>query len=96
MTDETNEATPETPAAPVEEAPRRGRPPKAEIKMFPVLLARNYRPGCDFQVFEEGEMRDPTSEEREKVRAGQIISLPVDVARKVIELKIAVRNDPIA
>lgn len=100
MTDETNEAsaTPvaPAPAAHVEDAPRRGRPPKAETKMFPVLLARNYRPGCEFQVFDKDKMRDPTSEELEKVRAGEIISVPVEVAREIIANGIATRNDPIA
>lgn len=70
--------------------------PKAE-KLFPVKLVRNYRPvAAEFFILdEEGDYREPTDEERQKVTAGNSIKLPVKEAQSVIDKKIAERNDPI-
>ncbi|MHC2481562.1 hypothetical protein [Rhizobium leguminosarum] len=69
---------------------------KEAKKLFPVKLVKNYRPIADFFILdEEGDYREPTDEERQKVTAGNSIKLPVLEAQSVIDKEIAKRNDPI-
>jgi hypothetical protein len=73
-----------------------GPAPEPEKKLFPVRLVKNYRPIGDFFILDdEGDYREPTDEERQKVAAGNSIKLPVHEAQSVIDKEIAKRNDPI-
>lgn len=69
-------------------------------KLFPVRLLKDYRPIGDFEIGqpnpETGKpYREPTEEERQKVKAGTDILLPLEEAKRAIALKIGERNDPI-
>lgn len=68
---------------------------KAEDKLFPVKLLKNYRPKGEFEVATEDGYRAPEEEERAKMFAGAAIKLPVEEATFVLSKKIAERNDPI-
>lgn len=70
-------------------------PAKNEDKLFPVKLLKSYRPVGSFEVHDEDGYRAPNEEEREKVRAGSSIRLPVEEATSIVAKKIAERNDPI-
>lgn len=74
--------------------------PAAELKAM--KLAKNYRPAGEFLIEETDEdgkqtIREP--DEREgtgeslKVKAGSVIHVPLDEARRMNKLGIAVRND---
>lgn len=79
--------------------------PKAETKMFPVLLLKNYRPIGEFQIgrpriVEDEETGmidygDPTADERKKVPRRSHIMLPLDEAKNLIAKQIAERADDI-
>ncbi|WP_104662847.1 hypothetical protein [Ensifer adhaerens] len=69
---------------------------KTEDKTFPVKLLKNYRPLGDFLIEGDDELREPTGDERAKVKAGAVIHLPIDEARDIVSKKIADRNDAIA
>lgn len=69
---------------------------KPETKTFPVTLLKHYRPLGSFMVEQDGELREPTSDEIAKTKAGTIIHLPIDEARDIVGKKIADRNDAIA
>lgn len=77
-------------------APKAEQKPKVE-KLFPIKLVRNYRPvSAEFFILdEEGDYREPTEEECQKVTAGNSIKLPVQEAQSAVDKKIAERNDPI-
>lgn len=69
-------------------------------KLFPVRLLKDYRPIGDFEIGqpnpETGKpYREPTEEDRQKVKAGTDILLPLEEAKRAIALKIGERNDPI-
>lgn len=74
--------------------------PAAELKAM--KLAKNYRPAGDFLIEETDEdgkvtMREPNENEgvgeNLKVKAGAVIHVPIDEARRMNKLGIAVRND---
>lgn len=66
---------------------------------FPIKLKRNYRPIGDFKVQEGEQIRDPGFnsdgyDERDKMKAGSVIWVPVNEAMRAVEAGIATRNDP--
>ena len=69
--------------------------PKEDDKRVSVILLRNYRPVGPFLVDDNGDVREPTVYEVEKVQAGSIIEVSVAEARDIIVKKIAARNDPL-
>lgn len=73
---------------------------KTKEKLFPVKLLKNYRPIGEFEIAQPNpetgaKSREPTAEESDKVPAGTDILIPKDEAKRAIEEKIAIRNDPI-
>lgn len=68
-------------------------------KLLPVRLLKDYRPMGEFEIGqpnpETGKpYREPTEEERQKVKAGTDVLLPAEEARRAVALKIGERNDP--
>lgn len=76
--------------------------PSAEMKLYPVLLLRNYRPVGEFlvqdhEIPEDDESplvwRNPTEAERAKTRAGKRIKIGEAEARRLFHVKAAERAD---
>ena len=77
---------------------KRARKVKEKSDLFPILLKRNYRPVGEFKVEDGGEVRDPDvdeegQEERLKMKAGKVIHVPVDEAKRAVRAGIAERHD---
>jgi hypothetical protein len=95
----------ETPVIPsleiIQEAPVVTAPAK---RFFPVRILKGYRPAGDFVMrprddpeneFSPRIEREPTADERLKIRAGLYAGLELEEAKKIIKLGIAERDDPL-
>ena len=69
---------------------------KPETKTFPVKLSKNYRPVGSFMIEDDGDLREPTAVELDKVPAGTVVHIGMDEAKSIIAKSIGARNDPIA
>jgi hypothetical protein len=76
--------------------------PKKAAELKAMKLAKNYRPAGDFlieEVSEDGKVSMREADAREgfgeaqKVTAGAVIHVPIEEARRMSKLGIAVRND---
>lgn len=93
MTDET-----ETQEEIVVKRGRKVKPKASEDDLFPIKLKRNYRPMGDFLIERDGDLVEPGVNEegyadRDKVKAGTVIHVPTDEARRAVDRGIADRND---
>lgn len=82
----------------IQEDTKTRRKPKADTDFVPVLLKRNYRPLADFFVERDGEIQEPGVNEdghfdRDKVKAGTVIHIPREEARRALKHGIAERAD---
>lgn len=77
--------------------------PAEKPKLFPVRILKGYRPVGDFVMrprsdpeneFSPRIERDPTEDERMKIKAGYYASLPLEEAKAIIKKGIAERDDP--
>lgn len=77
---------------------RKSKPKVADDDLFPIKLKRNYRPAGEFLIERSGDLVEPSVNEegyddRDKVKAGTVIHVPTEEARRAVNLGIADRND---